>query len=63
MREVVLDLTVRGLELLRVTPEGSEREEEFEATDFDGAGRGIVDAVRVAVGRGAALGLPDEIDL
>jgi len=63
VREVVLELTVRGLELLRVTPEGSEREEELEATDFVAAGRGMVDAVLVVVGRGATLELPDEIDL
>ncbi len=63
VREVVLVLTVRGLEPLRVTPEGSLREEELEATDFVGTGRGMVDAVLVAVGRGATLGLPDEIDL
>ena len=58
-------LTVRGFELLRVTPEGNEREEEdlideledLDEFDFDATaddelevGRGIVDAVLVRAG-------------
>ena len=55
-------LTVRGFELLRVTPEGNEREEEdlmdeLDDLDLDATaddelevGRGMVDAVLVRVG-------------